>query len=329
MVIKFLMLFLLLWRSVASQKHDIAGFTYNGFQGVSMILDGLAQITDNGLLMLVNSTIQQVLLQAIILGLINMTNIGKSSNHVFAIELDCIQKQEFNDIDGNHVGIDINDLISIESAPASYFNREENKYVNLSLNNEQPMQLWVEYNGAEKQLNVTLAPINVPKPKIPLLSSKIDLSKIILEPMFVGFSSATKLLPSSYYVLGWSFKMNGEARELTISQLPKLPHQKRHRRKPRRLFLVSFSVITATLVVLILIFCIIQFIVKTKKKFTELLEDWELDYGPHIFKYKDLYIATKGFKDKELLGSGGFGSVYRGVLPTSKTSCSEASLSQF
>jgi serine/threonine protein kinase len=48
------------------------------------------------------------------------------------------------------------------------------------------------------------------------------------------------------------------------------------------------------------------------------LEDWELDYGPHRFKFKDLYIATKGFKDKELLGSGGFGRVYRGVLSTSK-----------
>jgi len=40
--------------------------------------------------------------------------------------------------------------------------------------------------------------------------------------------------------------------------------------------------------------------------------------GPHWFKYKDLYISTKGFRDKELLGSGGFGRVYEGVLPTSK-----------
>ncbi|GAV76555.1 Pkinase domain-containing protein, partial [Cephalotus follicularis] len=53
-------------------------------------------------------------------------------------------------------------------------------------------------------------------------------------------------------------------------------------------------------------------------KMSSVLEDWEHEYGPHRFKFKDLYIATKGFKDKELLGTGGFGRVYRGVLPTNK-----------
>lgn len=54
-----------------------------------------------------------------------------------------------------------------------------------------------------------------------------------------------------------------------------------------------------------------------RKKYEEIREDWELQYGPQRFSYKDLYKATKGFKDKQLLGSGGFGSVYRGTLPSS------------
>lgn len=41
-----------------------------------------------------------------------------------------------------------------------------------------------------------------------------------------------------------------------------------------------------------------------------------MEYWPHRFNYKDLHIATKGFTDEELLGSGGFGKVYRGVLHT-------------
>ncbi|XP_042490861.1 L-type lectin-domain containing receptor kinase IV.2-like [Macadamia integrifolia] len=242
------------------------------------------------------------------LGLFNMTSNGKQSNHVIAIKLDCFQNKEFDDIDDNHVGIDINDLKSIESAPASYFSDKENQYVNLSLGNGHPLQLWVEYSGTARQLNVTLAPIKVTKPRIPLLSLEIDLSQIILDhPMFVGFSTATYTLPTSHYILGWSFKMNGEARELTLSQLPRLPRT--HKRVPR-LFIVLFAVIGATLV-FISIFFNIQFIVKRKNKFAEMLEDWKRDYRPYRFKYKDLYFATKGFNNKELLGTGGFGRVYK------------------
>ncbi|TVU00415.1 hypothetical protein EJB05_54183, partial [Eragrostis curvula] len=46
--------------------------------------------------------------------------------------------------------------------------------------------------------------------------------------------------------------------------------------------------------------------------------EWEREYGPPSFTYRDLLAATDGFKDKLLLGRGGFGSVFRGVLPHSK-----------
>ncbi|KAL5203944.1 hypothetical protein ABZP36_008815 [Zizania latifolia] len=41
--------------------------------------------------------------------------------------------------------------------------------------------------------------------------------------------------------------------------------------------------------------------------------------SPRIFSYSELYIGTNGFSDKEILGSGGFGRVYRAVLPSDGT----------
>ncbi|RLN08432.1 receptor like protein kinase S.2 [Panicum miliaceum] len=41
--------------------------------------------------------------------------------------------------------------------------------------------------------------------------------------------------------------------------------------------------------------------------------------SPRIFSYSELYIGANGFSDKEVLGSGGFGRVYRAVLPSDGT----------
>lgn len=54
--------------------------------------------------------------------------------------------------------------------------------------------------------------------------------------------------------------------------------------------------------------------VQRRLKYSELREDWEEAFGPHRFSYKELFHATKGFSDKNFLGAGGFGSVYRGKL---------------
>ncbi|XP_042497592.1 L-type lectin-domain containing receptor kinase V.9-like [Macadamia integrifolia] len=235
-----------------------------------------------------------------LLTLFNTTNVGNSDNHVFAVDLDTIRDFEFNYINNNHV--------------ASYFDKNGWPQ-NLSLVSGDSMQVWVDYDGVHKQLSLTLAPINVSKPAFPLLSLSLDLSPVMLDSMFVVFSSSNGHLTASHYVLGWSFKLNGLAEELDFTQLPTLPHQGRRHNQNPAILTVGLPIIAAALV-LAMIFRI-QIILKRKRKFAEVLEEWELDYGPHRFNYKDLYMATKGFKHKELLGIGGFGRLYRGVLPTS------------
>ncbi|TQE08224.1 hypothetical protein C1H46_006191 [Malus baccata] len=249
------------------------------------------------------------------LGLCNNTNNSNETNCVFAVELDTILNNELGDINNNHVGIDINGLRSEKSAPAGYYAPNNGGFRNLTLISGQPMQVWVEYDGAKKKIDVTLAPIVVDKPQIPLLSLKRDLSMVLNKTMYVGFSASTGSFLTSHYVLGWSFATNGQAREIVLSQLPKLPRIGGKKRS--NLVAIGVPVMSVSLVLLAISGLIYG--IRRMKKFAELLEDWELEYGPQRFKYKELYIATKGFKEKELLGTGGFGKVYRGILPSSKT----------
>lgn len=90
-----------------------------------------------------------------------------------------------------------------------------------------PIQVWIDYDGFSKLISVTLAPINIPKPKQPLLSIAIDLSPDLLDSMYVGFSSATGAVASNHYVLRWSFNTSGEAQRLDLSKLPSLPRGKK------------------------------------------------------------------------------------------------------
>ncbi|XVE96914.1 hypothetical protein REPUB_Repub02eG0264900 [Reevesia pubescens] len=251
------------------------------------------------------------------LGLFNNTNNGDPNHHIVAVELDTFTNQEFDDIDDNHVGIDINGLTSAKAASAGYVNSETGELETVDITSGERIQLWVEYDGVKHQLNITLSPIYMSKPKAPLLSLDIDLSPIILEQMYVGFSSSTGQLVSSQYVLVWSFKVGGEAEDLDLAKLPSLPSMEKSRKK-QIILPVVLSSTGVVLVAVILSAIVILVRKKDKATFTEILEDWEVEFGPHRFPYKDLVLATRGFNEKELLGQGGFGQVFKGELPVSK-----------
>ncbi|KAG5380734.1 hypothetical protein IGI04_028576 [Brassica rapa subsp. trilocularis] len=248
------------------------------------------------------------------LGLFNSTNMGDPSNHIVAVELDTVQTAEFNDIDSNHVGIDINSVISEVASSAGYFN-DDGTFVNLFLSSGDPMQVWIEYDSKQKQLNVTLHPLDVSKPKLPLISLEKDLSPYLLECMYVGFSSSTGIRTASHYILGWTFKMNGTAPDIDTTHLPEVPRFD----QPRDQSVKGVMAITLSLsgITMLIVLVLGLWLFLKRKKLLEVIEDWEVQFGPHRFAYKDLHTATKGFKDTELLGKGGFGKVFKGTLPVS------------
>ncbi|GKU88818.1 hypothetical protein SLEP1_g3036 [Rubroshorea leprosula] len=80
------------------------------------------------------------------LGLLNASNIGNFSDHLFAVEFDMIQDFEFQDINDNHIGININNMISNASAPAGYYSDSSTKQ-NLTLKSGIRIQAWIDYNS--------------------------------------------------------------------------------------------------------------------------------------------------------------------------------------
>ncbi|EFH44930.1 predicted protein [Arabidopsis lyrata subsp. lyrata] len=91
-----------------------------------------------------------------------------------------MKSSAFGDMNDNHVGIDINGLKSENASSAGYY-EDDGTFKDITLVNRKQIQAWIEYDSSRKQLDVTLHPINVPKPKIPLLSLTKDLSPYLLE----------------------------------------------------------------------------------------------------------------------------------------------------
>lgn len=248
------------------------------------------------------------------LGLTDIKNNRNHSNHFFAVELDTIQNNELNDVNANHVGANINGLISLQSHPAGYYDDNDGSFRNLTLISREAMQVWVDYDDKIAEITVTMAPLTMGRPVKPLFTGTYNLTTVVTDVAYVGFSSATGTINTRHYVLGWSFAMNGPAPVIDVAKLPKLP---RVGPKPRSKVLeIVLPIATGTFVlavgtIVILLLC-------RHRRYAEVREDWELEFGPHRFSYKDLFHATQGFEDKHLLGIGGFGRVYKGILAESK-----------
>ncbi|XP_066356478.1 L-type lectin-domain containing receptor kinase SIT2-like [Miscanthus floridulus] len=259
------------------------------------------------------------------LGLLDAWNIGNTSNHLLAVELDTVQSFEFADIDSNHIGIDVNSLVSMDSHTAGYYTTD-GEFNPLSLNSTKPMQVWVDYDSKHTILNVTIAPYDSmsTKPSRPLLSVPCKLSSILpTTAVYAGFSSASGFRKSKHYIIGWSFKLNGEAAALNYSALSLKTIQAQAQQigvhRPHGYKTIVCILLLPTVAISILASAVIVKVhMKRRLKARKIELDWEKEYGPPSFTYKDLFAATNGFKDHMLLGKGGFGSVFKGLLPHSK-----------
>uniref|UniRef100_A0A453AC33 Protein kinase domain-containing protein n=3 Tax=Triticinae TaxID=1648030 RepID=A0A453AC33_AEGTS len=294
---------------------------------VFIITPSYSDLGGYGLAFTISATADSLLdaLPSQYMGIFNSQNIGNVTNHLFAVELDTIRNSEFGDIDANHVGIDVNTLVSINSHTAGYYT-PNGTFSPLSLISGKPMQVWVDYDDNSHHVNVSLAPYLEEKPQRPLLSSTVNLTSILPSSVYVGFASATGTLSSIHSIIGWSFNPNGEAKPLNYSALSGVIQDvRRNDQSGSQVQLgaqsgshISGGVITTVVILSVFITIVIIIALYVYMKKARKSGEWEIDCGSSSFTYKDLAAATNGFSDRMLLGKGGFGKVYKGLLQNSK-----------
>ncbi|KAL2613436.1 hypothetical protein R1flu_025128 [Riccia fluitans] len=249
------------------------------------------------------------------LGWLNDSTNGNTTNHV-AVEFDTVQNVEFEDIDSNHVGVNINNLRSNCSTSAGYWDSGEIKTLNLTTQAEKWVYAWIEYDGIQKVINVTISNGRA-KPERPLLSCNLDLSRyILLEEVYVGFTSSTgDSHVSQHSVYEWSFGI-GNLSAVKLFGNATISADKPS--KPMLAVVIAVAVAVPSILIVAFIggFLYCRKYKQSARKFkvTE-LETLNAVHGPQKFSYRELSRATKSFNASTQVGKGGFGSVHKGTLP--------------
>jgi hypothetical protein len=138
------------------------------------------------------------------LGLAKATTLAfPASAKYFALEFDTHQDAQFQDPNDNHVGVDVNSLVSAHAMPA------QSGAAPVALASGAHIQAYVAYDSRAKVLDVSLAPYansDYVKPAQSMLSVPLDLAPALDEFMYVGFSAATGAGSVKHKIWSWTFK---------------------------------------------------------------------------------------------------------------------------
>ncbi|KAM3302615.1 putative L-type lectin-domain containing receptor kinase S.7 [Capsicum chacoense] len=253
------------------------------------------------------------------LGLVNSSQLTK--NKFVAVEFDTKQDLHFNDPDDNHVGLDIDSLISIKTANLML--------AGVDLKSRNLISSWIDYKSDEKKLMVFLS-YSSSKPKKPILIVDIDLSEYVKEFMYVGFAASTEGSTELHTIENWRFQTFGfsgvkprsnrdphNVSDNSVVVKPPIVQDSGHKHH-RSLGLVFGIGGPVFFCVVLVAFGWISF-KKWRGVDTEKYLKAELVTGPRQFSYKELRTATRGFHSSRIIGNGAFGTVYKAFFMDSNS----------
>ncbi|KAK9742375.1 hypothetical protein RND81_03G168100 [Saponaria officinalis] len=122
-------------------------------------------------------------------------------NNFVSVEYDTRKDDNFGDLNDNHVGVDLGSMISNEISDVSS--------IGLLLNSGVLLKTWINYDGISNMLKIRLAKSGDNKPYNPLISYRVDLSRIWGDmDVLVGISSSSGESSQISSLSSWSFEIS-------------------------------------------------------------------------------------------------------------------------
>ncbi|KAL1196900.1 putative L-type lectin-domain containing receptor kinase S.5 [Cardamine amara subsp. amara] len=220
------------------------------------------------------------------LGLVNETTNRNNESKIVAVEFDTRMSHP-GDLDGNHVGLNLNNIDSVV--------QESLSSRNITISSGVDLYVHVRYDSENLSVYVSRNSVVYEQRNL-VFSRDIDLSAYLPETVYVGFTASTSSFTELNCVRLWSFEgldIHGDGNMLWLWIL--IP-------------IVCVVVIGAFLGALYL---------RSRSKAGETNPELEaeLDHcaiNPQKFKLRELKRATGNFSPENKLGQGGFGMVFRG-----------------